>query len=655
MSRGRHLRALFVAAALSALAAAEAHAQDAGADPAAGDGMETGSIMVVMTAALPNWGQVFPALIRPDADAAGRAALCPAGPERELGPEWAATCLGKPMDAPLRKTEDGGWAFAMPEAALITGIDRVNQALFAHGYVSSGLLLESSDDGIARLRMVIGRIGSGEEPCKQARTLTGKHALGRYAGQRLFEGCTAARAFNLYVLERNFRRLADDRGPWIDHVNMELAPVSGSPGIVTLRPTGERLFGRKPWIEAVMGTANNRTPSIGSVRSFAGVAVHGPIPGVSLGLDGGITDGAVDGSASIAAEIGPRWTLRVSGDMSEAEIVDPVLRPLDIRSRGHGGDVTLGWGAVRCPLTPVYGDPYDHRRRRAFDGDGPLPCRLGARFAGDAPLGWSAARDVSVALTLSHRVSRSYLLGMPFSFAPGAVDGRSFTTVLRGSVDMLQRGRADARGERGWTLAARIELSRGLDGSATDLAGIAAPSPHFWLVRAQASYARQLPLRDTTLTLRLSGQWTRELLYTAERLPIGGANSVRGYPEATLLVDRGAVGSVEVGRLFTLTRNAGARGLSGFDPLRFRVWGFADGAYAGNLNPAMRGTDWLGSAGLGLGWKPHDAIDVSFERGWRLTDRMVVPGNSLAARGYHFGITLRPLSFFPQLFRRAGS
>ena len=208
------------------------------------------------------------------------------------------------------------------------------------------------------------------------------------------------------------------------------------------------------------------------------------------------------------------------------------------------------------------------------------------------------------------------------------------------------RGRAGDAGERGWTFAARFQLSLGLDGSATDIAGLVAPPRHFSLVAGQIGYARELPFAGLVLTARATAQWTRDLLYTPLRFPVGGVNSVRGYPEAVLLADRGVAGSVELSRVVSLDPRSDSGTLAGRDLLRFRVSAFADAAYAEILNRDLPSRNVLASVGAGLAWIPTEAVELRFQYGLRLGDDLVQSDSSLANRGFHFRLTIEPLRLF---------
>ncbi|MGA9580753.1 MAG: ShlB/FhaC/HecB family hemolysin secretion/activation protein [Allosphingosinicella sp.] len=665
-------------AALLAWVALCAPAQVAG-EPAA---RKSAQAMVVLPPKS-RWQTVFPVMIRPPRRGGAKPAdPCKPSGRRFLNVDWLRDCLanGTGADVTGKETDFAIDRERLPQ--LYANIEKANTAFYENGYVNSGILLKEEGEKL-HIEPVEGRLVDGEDrACAFDRPLDAsaiaREARGRglpsgsypYVRRRLMQGCNPKAPFNVYLLERDFRRLADDNDPWIDNVNMGLRPRPGTEGrgkaeLVSPRDASDGLGGQaialpsdrtaddaptpppfvvtKPWIEAEIGVANDRPPSTGSIRAFAGLTLRGPA-GFLFSADAGATEGALDGAGSLLVALRPRWSARLAADFNEAEIVDPALRPLDIRSRGWGFEGSLYYGAIRCPLTPLFGEPLLREARRATAGDGIESCRLAARRIGDAPVGWASARDLTLGLTLSHRSSQSFLLGEPFSFAPGSVDGRSHVTAIRASADWLQRGRTTPGGERGWTLGGRLRLSFGLDGSATDIAGLATPSRHFVLISGQIGYSRQLRWKELLLTARLSGQWSNQLLYTSERLPVGGPNSVRGYPQAALLVDRGLVGSVELSRYFSLGRERAPFGQGGgFDPQRFRVTLFADAAWASNLNPATRRDDELGAIGAGLAWIPSQAITVRVDYGLRLGRDLAGPGPALVNDGLHFGVTLRPL------------
>lgn len=69
--------------------------------------------------------------------------------------------------------------------------------------------------------------------------------------------------------------------------------------------------------------------------------------------------------------------------------------------------------------------------------------------------------------------------------------------------------------------------------------------PNYFYLRAGASHERPL-LWDTSLALRVSGQYSVDPVISNEQFSIGGADSVRGYLESEELGDIGASGSLEL-------------------------------------------------------------------------------------------------------------
>lgn len=624
-------------------------------------------LLVPIIAPAGGWTKTFRRFVEDPGPEPSRPSGCDRGTDY-LDQAWLATCFG-PGAAMIVEDSVHGASLRLSgdDALLYAGVERANVAFFEEGYVNSGILVSvdtGNSSGFA-LKVVSGSLGrirnNAFEECRIDKAVRSE-SLHRYAERRMMRGCRNGRPFNLYLLERDFRRLADDGERWVSQVGYRVEPIPAEPGLAKLQaldnaadPVAAPKAGRasrdameapqpieaRPLVSMVAGVANDRSPSIGSVRGYAAATLRWPA-GFLFAAEVGRTEGGLDGSATARAALTPRWSGEIRGDANQAEIVDPLLRPLDIRSRGWGIEGAVLFGAISCPLTPLFAATQTGAPRRA-SSRGFERCRLAGRFLGDVPIDWSPARELEFGLSVSHRESRSFLFGEPFSFAPGAVDGRSHVTALRGTINWLQRGRAGVGGARGWTFAARLQASFGLDGSASDIAGLAAPPRHFAVVRAEAGYARQLRFGRLVVTGRLSGQWTGDLLYTSERLPVGGVNSVRGYPEAALLADRGVIGSVEISRLVSLTGRRPVQSPATDDPGQVRLSLFADGAVASSLNPNARFDETLGSVGAGIAWLPRPWIELSAQYGLRLGGDLAGPGSALANDGIHFGLRIWPL------------
>ena len=109
--------------------------------------------------------------------------------------------------------------------------------------------------------------------------------------------------------------------------------------------------------------------------------------------------------------MGTKTRFRIRGGFNNAAVIDPELQPLDITAEDWQIEGGFGYRLVERPLTP--------------------------RGNGE---GWQAARTIAVGISLAHRQSDTTLLGRPFSFSPGAVNGRSEYTAVRLTGDMIERG-----------------------------------------------------------------------------------------------------------------------------------------------------------------------------------------------------------------------
>jgi hemolysin activation/secretion protein len=245
---------------------------------------------------------------------------------------------------------------------------------------------------------------------------------------------------------------------------------------------------------------------------------------------------------------------------------------------------------------------------------------------------WTPARSLSIGVAVAQRRSRSFLLGEPFSFAPGSVNGRSKYTAARLLGDLLVRSVNQV-------FAASVTATLGLEGTRSPVPEALNPDENFKALLVQLNYARRLNTKGLELRARATGQVSDSILYSGERLSSGGESTIRGYRENLLLTDKGLIGSVELSQRFSLS--GGDR--SGFDWGGFAVAGFLDGARLYNAGRAMTPTSSLYSVGASLSWVPSDAILAKFSYGHALKDVGNTGKEDLQDRGIHFGITLYPL------------
>ncbi len=543
-------------------------------------------------------------------------------------PSWAPASdpvTGIALDRPESTGFDAAWVKRQVVQNGLVGarvpLDRVtaliqiiNIALVRNGYINSGVRItggELVDGGVLHLELIFGRLtdpGDGglvgvSWGAGGARGLTPDYVTDRMRP-------VGDVPLNAFSVERAFRLLSES--PAIATVRADLRPGARA-GEATLALTvdpAERT-------DLYFNFANSRSPAVGGQRGAIGGSIRNLIMAGDLAsAEAGITAGQPDASASYQLPVlGTRTTLILRGGYNRASVVDRPLLPLDISARDWNVEGGLNQLLVAEPLTP--------------------------RPTG----GWRAARSISVGWRLAHRETQTFLLGQPFSFAPGAVNGRSDYTALRLVADWVERGISQVT-------ALSLTLTQGLAGSrvmptnAADAADLLrrVPKTDFRAALIQASHARRLTGKGLELRLRVTGQWADGLLYSGERLAVGGEFTVRGYRETLALVDRGVVGSVELYQPVSLSgRGASANGVN---LAAFGVSVFVDGAILSNaLDPQPQPSE-LASVGASLAWIPSDAFTARVGYAHALIEARQVGSRDLQDRGVQFRLTFHPLALF---------
>lgn len=496
-------------------------------------------------------------------------------------------------------------------------IQLINIALVRNGYINSGVRIAGgalTDGGTLTLELIFGRLSGGADtpPLSVRWGANGRRGLKEaFVTARM----RAARdvPLNAFAVERDFRLLSEN--PAIATVRADLRP-GARPGEATLALTVDPA----PRGDLYLNVANSRSPAVGGERAAIGGSIRNLIAaGDQVSLEAGVTAWRPDFSAGYLAPLfGPRTALVLRGGYNLASVVDRPLVPLNISARDWNVEVGLNRNLILTPLTP--------------------------RPQG----GWQAARSLSVGFRLMHRETQTFLLGEPFSFAPGAVNGRSHYSAVRLVADWVERGISSVTG-------VSLTLTQGLDGSRArpaefaDPADVAAlfaqvPNPQFRALLLQASHARRLTGKGLELRLRLTGQWADGILYSGERLAAGGEFSVRGYRETLALVDRGVIGSIELYQPFSLWgRGPNARGVN---LGAFGVSAFADGAYLRNARAPQPQPANLASIGASLAWVPSDAVTARVSYGYALIDGRPPGSRDLQDTGVQFRVTVHPLALF---------
>jgi hemolysin activation/secretion protein len=150
--------------------------------------------------------------------------------------------------------------------------------------------------------------------------------------------------------------------------------------------------------------------------------------------------------------------------------------------------------------------------------------------------------DMSVGLTA--RYNTTYLLGQPFSLAPGAVNGVSNAVAIRFSQQYSTKSDTQA-------IALRSTFGFGIDAMDATVSS-SRPDGRFFDWLGQFQYVRRLSGwgiaadSDAQFIGRFTAQLSADPLLAVEQFGLGGMDTVRGYREQQIVSDNAVVASVEL-------------------------------------------------------------------------------------------------------------
>jgi hemolysin activation/secretion protein len=234
--------------------------------------------------------------------------------------------------------------------------------------------------------------------------------------------------------------------------------------------------------------------------------------------------------------------------------------------------------------------------------------------------------EITLAAALERRKSETSLLGEPFSFSPGAEDGRSVVSVARLAQELVYRAREQV-------VAARSTFSFGLDAFGSTVHDDA-PDSRFVAWLGQFQWVRRFGERGHQVHFRVNGQLVDDSLLPLEQYSVGGLDSVRGFRTNQLVRDYGYTASLEY-RLPVFANPTGWRNL--------QLAAFVDTGAAKNRAGPNPEPSRLTGIGLGLVWtlSPRYFAEIYFADG--RTDVPEQPGHSLQDDGVHFRLVAFPM------------
>jgi hemolysin activation/secretion protein len=387
---------------------------------------------------------------------------------------------------------------------------------------------------------------------------------------------------NVNQLQERMQLLLQDGT--LAQVNASLAP-GDEPG----RSALQAAVREGPRFRADVDVADDRPPSVGETGGTVALSAHdllgdGESLSAHFGASSGFESYGVDASVPILPSL--LWTF-ARYDREHGSVVESTLRELDITSRETTAEAGLG-----------------------------------------AQLQRSLASSVQVSESLSYARTQTFLLGFPFSFTAGVERGLSKVAALRTALDWTWR-------ESQQVLAVRGVVDVGVAGlRATRHRDTDQPDSRFVAWKSQAQYVRQLFGGVGQLAGRAQLQLANDGLLPAEKIAVGGADTVRGYRQNFLVRDDGGSASLEYRHTLVQLRLPGVSHAASDGMLA--AAGFYD--YGAAHDHEGAGTTVISSVGAGLRWSPAASCLVQVYKGFPL-QHAGHHGDSLQDRGIHFGVS----------------
>lgn len=468
----------------------------------------------------------------------------------------------------------------------------LTRALVGAGYLSSGALVDAKQDFTSRtltVSIVEGSLGTV--------SIEGNRGLSKaYIENRLRAGISAP--FNINQAGQTLQVAMQD--PLIEKLDANVKP-----GLKAGEADLELLVKRRRPFGSNLTVANDRSPSIGSWRTEGSLSTRNWTgAGDSVSAMASNTEGMTGYGGSISVPLTSYDTrLTVSGSKNGSTIVEEPF-------------AAIGIG----------GDSYEFSAEIAH------------------PLYRTPRQELALSLSATRKSSTTTLFGEPFSFSPGVIDGDSTATVLRFAQSWIDRQDEGIFAVKS-TIAAGVDIATDsiIDGDT----GRPAPDAQFvsWLVQGQLVRRFGLGVEPGDLLsnaiVRFDGQLAGDDLLPMEKFSVGGAESVRGYRNNTMVRDNGATASIEV--RVPLFRWQAFSELDATEAGVLQLAAFVDGAYAVNRSESPTNPQpftSMASAGVGILWDPLPYVSTQAYYGYDLMNRADPTVRDLQDRGIHLSFSV---------------
>ena len=445
--------------------------------------------------------------------------------------------------------------------------NKLSLAYINRGYINSGAVLPDQDlkDGVVRYQIIEGRLLQIE--------ITGNDRLRPdYLRERITLG--AGPPLNVNELQQRLQILQQDG--LIERINAELVPGT-QPGEAVLKAEVHEAV---PY-QVGLAVSNRRPPSVGAYLGEI-FASHRNVTGRGDAIDArfGLTQGVKEYQLGYAIPINAHdTTVSFRFNRTGALVVERPFDQIDIRSTAK----TYQLGITQ-------------------------------------PVWRTLSESLSAGLKYEHRVSKTSLLGLPFSFTQGVPDGKSKVDVVRFSQDWVRRTPDKV-------IAVRSSFSGGRTNAEAQIDGIG-PQERFFAWLGQFQMAKLFSSRHQLL-LRTDIQYTRESLMPLEKIALGGMSTVRGYRENQFLRDSAVIASAE----YRIPIEIAA-----LDKTRLQLAAFVDYGNSWNADATPASPRSIASVGVGGIWEYSRHFQAQLYVA-KPTKKVRQSSHDLQDSGIHFALT----------------
>jgi hemolysin activation/secretion protein len=441
----------------------------------------------------------------------------------------------------------------------------LSRLYFERGRVNSGVIMPDQrvSNGVVIFEEVTGHLAGIE-------IIGVRHLPQSWVEKSLFKGMEGA-PLDVFRLQSSMQLLQQHH--MIDRINAQIVPgpVRGQDKLL-VDVTESSLH------RLSVTSDNYRSPAVGGEEIVLSYW-HGSLAGVGDTLDLNLshTDGINGGNITYNRPLGWGPSLEFSYSVSDSSVVEAPFDELDIKSRAESYSV-----------------------------------------AAIIPMIRSLTRNISLVTTFERKRSASTLLGSPYSFTPGDLNGETESNLFNLEVDFTNSGADDV-------LAVRVGVRTGLNQGAKS----SFRSLKSYSVRGQAHYTRILPNLDSRLTVRSMFQRASEPLLAVEKLPIGGIRTVRGYRENLLVRDNGM--SLSLDWSVPLAPNLGRP----LDLTLFADWG---SSWDQDVALATNDAEDISAMGFSVDYRPTANLLLEFTYAYAL-DKRPRENEDIQDKGLHFSVT----------------